>query len=220
VLNLDQNIVHCASLVPLQKKANIVQIQSSNFHAQYMLKHSGCSEFFTYIDYLYSGLLEGDKDVHSYVPRPFVLRVGKRYFTPSFYVNSLGNKQIVNIASKPLNISISFSLETFFVKHGFAFTQHISDNIIKHQIEALNWLDIVKRLYISRNLDTTNEEREVLLFLFNHGTCRVDDLVDPGDRESSMLKEIATLRLLHKHEIKADLDKQRLHFGTTFWTVH
>ena len=212
--------VNSSSLLPLQPKATIRQIQSSNFFAQYMLKHRGCSEFYTYIEFLYAGLLESSPDVEAFVPHPFLIRVGKLLYTPSFYINSGGEKLVVHISDSELPIHIKMPLYRYLKDKHFEFKEVVSKDVLDKKIQALNWLELVRRLHTARDLDTSLEERQVLSFMLNNGKCRMDELIDPYNREGSQLTEIAILRLINLHVIKAEMVEKRLHYGSMLWAQH
>ena len=73
-------LVMADTLAPQQRKTSLAFKKACDFRAQQMLKHPTLSEFHSRAEHLHAGLLEGDPDVISYTPQPFLLRLhGKPY---------------------------------------------------------------------------------------------------------------------------------------------
>lgn len=79
-------LVNADTLEPHQQPTTRQFKIATDFYAQFMLKHPALSEFHSRAEHLFAGLLEGDPTVTSYVPQPFMLRVGKRRYKPDCYV--------------------------------------------------------------------------------------------------------------------------------------
>ena len=210
--------VSAQTLTPQQRPTSKELETAVDFRQQRMLKHPFLSDFHSLAEYLHAGLLEGDPTVTSFVPQPFLLRINGKYYTPDCYFIRKGKQFVVEL--KPdgkFPDAKKIPLEQFLPQHGMTFLVVSNESILKQQLRATNWLEIVRILYSARMLDTESAEREVLQKINNNSSCQLDSIVDPGDRERTYTHEIALLRLLHRGLIRADLDTQTLDYLTEFY---
>jgi len=187
-----------------------------DFRQQYMIKHPFLSDFHSRAEYLYAGLLEGDKTIISYIPQPFRLRVRGRYYTPDNYVVSDSAPRLV-IELKPGGImreDQQVPLTHFIAQYGMRFEVISNESVYERKVEAENWLEIVRILHQARELTTTDAEQDVLETLYQRGPCTLRDIIDPGDRERTYLHEIALFRLMHRGHVAAELTDQPLDYST------
>lgn len=112
--------------------------------------------------------------------------------------------------------SMEVPLTHFFAQHGLRFEVVSSQTVFAREIEAENWLEIVRILYVARAVTTGSAEEEVLSTFHRKGPCTLGDLIDPGDRERTYLQEIALFRLLHQGHLRAELTEHPLDFDTGF----
>jgi hypothetical protein len=192
----------------------IKQKQGCDYYAQYFIKHKACCTFTSRYMLLFAGLFESDINTASFVPRPFTLRIGKSFFTPSFYANQLGRKCIIHIASKPLDKGTSEAITEFFYVNGYTFTQVSSEEVYSKKVLALNWLDIVKRLFVAKTLFVEEEKRSIRHFLYNHPDTPIFEFIDARNRTGTMKDEIALFQLIYEHSVVADLVSSRLNYDT------
>ena len=181
-----------------------------------MLKHPRLSHFHSRAEYLHAGLLEGDPDVISYVPQPFLLRVGARRYTPDCYVVRRGaGREVLEL--KPggqMDAALQDPLTAFFARKGMTFRVVSNESVFEQQQLAENWLLIVNVLHQARWVDTDTMETRVLEQVWQLDRCQLGDLVDAGDRDRTYYQEIALLRLLHRGRLTAPLDSAPLEFNT------
>lgn len=203
-----------ASLTPRQSTMTIKQKQNCDYYAQYFLKHRACAKFTSKYMLLFAGLLESDINTASFVPRPFTLRIGKSFFTPSFYANQLGRKCVIHIASQSLGKDLSEAITEFFYVNGYSFTQISSEEVYSKKVLALNWLDIVKRLYVAKTLFVEEEKCLIRQFLNNYPDTAIFEFIDAGNRTGTMKSEIALCQLIYEHSVVAELDSRRLNYDT------
>jgi hypothetical protein len=195
--------------------------KACDFRQQCMLKHSRLSDFHSLAEHLHAGLLEGDSAVSSYIPQPFRLRVRGIYYTPDCYIVDGNRRRILEInPTGEIPDDRRIPLEQFFKKQKMRFEVVSNQSIYARRIEAENWLEIVRLLYVARDLDTQVAEQTVLEFLYRHTQCEVGDLVDSGDRERTYNQEIALFRLLHRGILRAALTDHHLDYDTAVSLCH
>lgn len=206
--------VRIDALVPVQHRANRQFRIAADVRIQAMLKPPRVSEFHCLAEHLYAGLLEGTPSVTSYVPQPFALRVGKRRYTPDFYVVDGDRRRVVELKPRgEFAEALSAPLAAFFAGQGMRFEVISNDTVFARRVEAQNWLEIVRALYLSRDLDTLAAEASLLARLAA-GPLTFADVVDPGDREATLAEEIGLLRLLHQGRLSAALCDEPLDYST------
>lgn len=207
--------VHADALVPTQHRASRSFRIAADVRIQRMLKHPHISEFHSHAEHLYAGLLEGNPAVTTYVPQPFALRVGKRRYTPDFYVVDGNRRYILELKPRgEFDPALRGPLEAFFASQGLRFEVISNESIIARIVEAQNWLEIVRALYLNRDLDTLAAEAQLLERFTVESPTPLGGIVDPGDRDGTLEQEIALLRLLHKGKLTADLNEAPLDYAT------
>lgn len=207
--------VRVDSLTPMQHRASRQFRIAADVRLQHMLKHPCVSEFHSLAEHLYAGLLEGTPSVTCYVPQPFALQVGKRRYKPDFYVVDGDQRQVLELKPRgEFSQALREPLQAFFAYHGMQFTVVSNETVFARVVEAQNWLDIVRALYLSRDLDTQAAEADVLGQFEGQPSLTVGEFVDPGDREATLSQEIALLRLLHRGQLTAALVERPLDYAT------
>lgn len=209
------NLVRAPSLTPAQQTTRRSFRTATDFRVVKLLKHPYPSEFHSLAEYLHAGLLEGDPDVASFVPQPFLLQIGKERYIPDCYVVRRGQIEVMEL--KPQGVAPEArvaQLTHFFERHRIHFSVVANEAVLEREVEARNWLRIVQTLVRHQALITDALEFEILQRVGARGLTTLGDWVDPGDREASRAKEIAVLRLFHRGELSADLTVHRLDYQT------
>lgn len=209
-------LVKADTLEPHQQKTAPNFKTTCDFRHQCMLKHPFLSDFHCRAEHLHAGLLEGDPAVTSYVPQPFRLRIRRRRYTPDCYVVSDNHPRRVQElrpgGEMPEDQQIP--LTHFLTQYGFQFEVISNESVYEREVEAENWLEIVRILHQTRHLSTTDAEQIVLETLYEKGPCTLGDLIDPGDRERTYFQEIALFRLMHRGLVRAALTERPLDYDT------
>jgi len=209
-------LVKTDSLVPCQQATQRNFKTACQFSQQIMLKHPYTSDFHSLAEHLHAGLLEGDCNVISYVPQPYQLRLrGQRYKPDCYVAMQNGPRRVLEL--KPRGEFIDdkrIPLEHFFAEHGMTFEVVSNESVFDREIEARNWLEILKILHIATTYDTQAAEEMLLELFYQQNEHTVGDIVDSGDRERTYLSEIALFRLLHRGHLKAALSEKWLNYDT------
>lgn len=206
---------HSGELIPRQRQSTRALRTGTDSYIQWMVKHPHLTEFHSRAEWLYAGLLEGNAKVISYVPQPFTLQVGKRRYTPDCYVLEGAERRVVELKPRgEFDEVLRGPLEAFFAIQGMTFDVVSNESVYERAIEAETWLDIVRVLHLNREMNTVVAEYDVLNLITPGQARRFDDLVDPGDRPSSRLREVATLRLLQRGLLKGDFTTKPLNYDT------
>ena len=209
------NQVHTSSLVPQQQSTPISFQRKCDFYQQCFIKHPGRSDFHSRAEHLHAALLEGNPKVTCFVPQPFMTRLNGSRYKPDCYVLEDSMRKVQELKPKGIfDDAKRIPLEQFFSLNGMQFEVVSNESVFEHEIEAENWIDIVRTLYIAKELDTQNEEIFVLDYCNQYSGCAFGDIVDPGDREGTFYKELALLRLLHRGLLHADLTDLPLDYDT------
>lgn len=208
--------VQADTLEPHQQKTAPSLKTACDFRQQCMLKHPFLSDFHCRAEHLHAGLLEGDPAVTSYIPQPFRLRVRGRRYTPDCYVvaDTMPRRirELKPDGAMPEDVQIP--LIHYFAQYGMQFEVISNESVFERAIEAENWLEIVRILYLARDLDTADAEQAVLETLCQKGPCTLGDVIDPGDRARTYWQEIALFRLMHRGHVAGALTARPLDFDT------
>lgn len=207
-------------LIPRQRKTSRGFKISCDFRQQFLIKAPFLCEFHSYAEYLYAGLLEGNTQVISFVPQPFTLRVGKKNYTPDFYVERRGKKPIV-IELKPKKTHVSSDRRdaiNAYIDQSIGGSYRVISNkkVFKHRLRAENWLQICRRLHLGRFLQTEVLEQTLLNEVVNQPMATLGDLFTPGYATKNNVPfelEIATLRCLHQGLFQLNLDAEALNLN-------
>lgn len=211
--------VRADTLEPRQRRATPRLKTSADFRLQHMVKHDHLSEFYSRAEHLHAGLLEGDPHVLHYTPHPFALRIGKRVHTPDCYiVSEAGPRRVVDIRARgELPAGLRPPIEAFLESHRLRFEVVSSESIYEREVEAENWIDIVRALRRGRDFTTDQAEYRLLGRLAGAGSLQLGDVIDRGDRERTYLDELGLLRLLHRGLLQAELAERPLNYDTAVW---
>lgn len=208
--------VSTETLTPCQRYTLPNFKTATDFYQVHLLKHPGLSEFHSFAELLHAGLLEGDPHVINYVPQPFMLWLGKRRYTPDCYVaRDNGPREVLELKPRgEFPEAKRDALTQFLEQHAMVFKVVSNESVYERRLEAENWLEIVRNLYLARDLDTIQAEQQVMEHVRLAGECPFGVLVDTGDRESSYSDEIAVMRLLHHGQLTANLSDRPFDLDT------
>lgn len=212
----DARYVQAATLEPHQQPTARALRTACDFREQRMLKHPYISEFHSVYEHLHAGLCEGRADIVSYTPKPFILYVHQKRYTPDVFVLLReGKPKVIEIKPRgEMDEAKRGTLCAFFALHNMEFCVISNESIAAQRQEAENWLEIVRRLQRAAHVDTAAAELAVLDQLATSPHQTIGDWVDPGAREQSYLTEIALYRLAHRGIIHLRLDQAILHYDT------
>ena len=212
----DAKHVRAQSLTPIQQPTPRSLQVGSDCYMQYMLKHAhGLSVFHSEAELLYAGLLEADPEVASFVPQPFRLRVRGRYYTPDCYLVAGAQRRVVELKPNArMDPHLQRPLAAFFATQGMTFEVISNEWVYERQVLAESWLEIVRRLHVARDEDTTEAELQLRSRLLAQPQLQVSDIVDAGDRDATYLAEVALYRLLHRGVLVANLETDHLNYAT------
>ena len=206
----DTNILN-----PTQQNTPLNFRRSCDFRMQEFIKHPHPSEFHSSSEFYHAALLESDQAVSTFTPQPCQLLInGKRYIPDIFYIKD-HIRYVGEI--KPdgkIDTEKAVLLKQFFLKYAIHFIVITNESIQEKKIEALNWLTIVRHLLNNRNLDTQTAEMAVFDQITVQGGFRMGELVDVGDRESTIYTEAAIYQLLYTGLIKTNLTSRYLDFDS------
>ncbi|WP_138441354.1 hypothetical protein [Marinobacter alexandrii] len=206
--------VRLPSLEPVQHRANRRFRSHCDFWQQRLLKHPHRSEFHSRAEYLHAGLLEGNPAVTAFVPQPFLLQVGRQWYTPDVYVVEDGRRRVVEIKPEGrMDEALQGPVTAFFARHDVAFEVVANERILEQQQAAENWLELVRRLVAAGERDTTVAETQVWEALLRQPQgLTLGALIDGGARERTYTREIALYRLMHRGRVRAPFHDKRLDF--------
>jgi len=182
-----------------------------------MSKIPGIGQFHCRAELLHAALLEGNPAVRSYVPQPLRIRLGSSYYIPDCFVS--GEQESIR-ELKPrgeFDEERHELLKQFFELRSVTFEVISNEMVFEQEQLAKNWLMIMRSLKSGENISTEQSENWVMEKFLYDPTLSLGDIVEPGNRQDSLRKEIATLRLLHRNKIKADLNLNRLDYDTEFY---
>ncbi len=215
--------VHANDLVPHQHSTQLNFKRATDFRVCCFIKHPGLSEFHSLSEYLHAGLLEADPTVTAFVPQPFQLTIRGRRYKPDCYVVRGGERLVLEIKPRgEFADDKRLPLEQFFDLNGMKFKVISNESILDRRQEAENWIDIIHTLHQARSIDTKRAELDVIDMFYQAGEegCRLDEVIEPGDREMTYESEVSVFRLLHRGKIKADLSSCPIDFNTRFTLCH
>ncbi|MED5530711.1 MAG: hypothetical protein VYA99_10200 [Pseudomonadota bacterium] len=89
----------------------------------------------------------------------------------------------------------------------------ISNNeVYQHDVLALNWLRICRRLHLGRHLDTQPQEIDIMVAALSHSSNTIWDLIKPHHPNGAFEREVALWRRAHKGDLKLHLTHEALHY--------
>lgn len=181
------------------------------------IKHPEPSECHSYPEYLHLGLLEGDSSVDCFVPQAFLLWVGGSRYKPDGWFRQRGRQIVFELrpgGEMPDNMRIP--LQAHFLLYGMEFRVISNESVLAREIEALNWIEIVKTLQLAREIETQALEQDIYAQVCAQPSTpsTLGDWVDARDREGSFYHEVAVFRLLHRGMLVAGIKEKALGWDT------
>lgn len=213
--------VSADSLSPRQHRASRELRIAKNYWMAPSLKHPGntVSEYHSYSEYLNAGLAEGNPLLTVFIPQPFRMRYRGKPYTPDALEIVSGKRFVVEL--KPcgeMDAGKRAALTAFFKLHNHDFIVRSNESVLEREWEALNWHTIVQVLTLHAALATDEAERHLLQNWPAGGISSLSDWVDQGDREGTLMNEIALFRLAHRGWIIPRFSDSPLSYTTEFHT--
>jgi hypothetical protein len=203
------------NLRPEQQPTPISLRRSTNYVVQRLLKHPECCRFHSLAELYFAALLEAQVDVTYFCPQPYEMWIKGNRYIPDIYFVKKGMAHVVEIrASGKFSEEKRQLLETYFRYHQMSFEVVANESILEREIEAQNWLFIVRNLLGGEDIDTETDEYRLIERLQLEGELELDDIVDPGDRQTTQYMELATYRLLYRQIVKTNLETDFLSYGS------
>lgn len=202
-------------LVPCQQSTKLAFQKKCDFHLQQFIKHPLISEFHSYAEKLHACLLEATPSVSCFVPQPTkLIRAGKRY-TPDCYYCEDGIDIYVEIKPEARMEEFDESFwSSYFQFKGAQFRLISNESIFAQETLALNWLGITKTLLDHQHLDTQSLEYDLLDRLVVSPSMTLEHIVNSGDRNASLVFEVALFRLAHLGHVMIQCDRAPLNWNT------
>ncbi|MCG7979574.1 MAG: hypothetical protein N0E58_15770 [Candidatus Thiodiazotropha endolucinida] len=174
-----------------------------------MIKYKGVANFHSLAEYYHAALLEGDPLVKAYVPQPFCLGYGKKTYIPDIYYERDDKRYVGELKPRAeFDEALHQALDNFFRPRGINFVVIDNECVYERAIAAQNWLTVVRWLLTYPDIDTEQARLSVLQQVLEAGELAYGQIVDLGDRTSSLAQECAVHQLLHAGELTTDFEEQ------------
>ncbi len=201
--------------VPQQQPTRLGLRKSTDYYEQACIKHPYTSSFHCRAELYHAMLLEADSSVASYVPQPFLFRIGKRRYTPDCYLVE-GHRRIIRELKPGGDFEPEWRkhFEDYLRLNRIEFEVVSNETVFEKEILAENWLTIVRAL--ARGKDVNTEQRELAIIQEEMPAAGIDFGFFIKSRTSAEIEinEISLFRLLHRGLLKADLAHYPLSFDT------
>lgn len=197
-------LVQAHSLIPAEVPTPLKLLRQADCYQQYGVKYPQRGTFHSYAELLHFALCEGDPAVASFTPQPFRVRLQGRPYVPDAHLVLHGERVVRELKPRgELDDKIRRPLEVFFRFHQMRYEVISNESILEREIEALNWLHVVRALCSATDVRTDAEERDLLGFFLTEEAGELGDLLDPSNRRANYTLEIAVYRLLHRGHLRA-----------------
>jgi hypothetical protein len=205
-------------LVPAQLPTPRSIKMSNNFFAMQTMKHcEAVSEFHSRSELYFGALLESDVAVQCYVPQPFriTLPSGRKY-QPDFWVKRITGQEIVYEVTTPARRPGRpvKAATRYLESYGMMYRLVETPAIFQRELEAENWLAIIRRLTGFRELELAELMRRILTLVQHLGATPLGYLVEHFEQQRSDEVLVAAYRLLHEGRLGADLETQPISLQT------
>jgi hypothetical protein len=208
--------VSARSLIPAEIPTPLKLLRQADCYQQIGVKYPQRGTFHSYAELLHFALNEGDRKVTTIIPQPFYLRVGSKPYIPDAYLVRAGQRLVIELKPRgEFDAALRLPLETFFQFRGMRFDVLSNESVLEREIEALNWLHVVRTLCTAKDLQTDAAECDLWQY-FLAQDCRVmlGDILDPGDRLNGFVREVALYRMLHRGQLQPRWQHARLGLDT------
>lgn len=209
--------VRLDSLLPAEVPTPIDLLRQADCYEQCGVKYPLRGTFHSYAELLHFALCEGDPLVTTFIPQPYRMRIDGKPYIPDAYLVRGGERIVVEL--KPhgeFDDAKRVPLEAFFRFHGMRFVVVSNDSMLAREIEALNWLEVVRTLASAVDIDTSRAELELWQTFADEPHWALGDLLDAGDRQQGFVRELALWRLLHRGKLRAHWELDCLSPDTVF----
>ncbi len=208
--------------VPIQQTKTAMKLKvAADVYLQMFMKFKAVGIFHSYFELLYAALLESDPEIECFTPQPIQIKIkGKRYIPDfhfiknnvSFIAELKPNGEFDNEKQSICEEVFSSMEMQFFVVN--------NDDVLREQIKAINWLQIVKVNLSSTIENTKNQELKLMSDIACGKVSSFGDVIDVGNRLDTKLEEIALYRLIYKNQLSADLEKDLINLETGVSICH
>jgi hypothetical protein len=212
---LDVSIGSSGDLIPRQQATSIKTLRSADCYLQFFLKFAQLATFHSFAEYLFSAILESDPRVHSFVPQPYLLQVGRRRYTPDIFYIKSGVKYVAELKPRgEFSDSLKRPLTEFFKFHGIEFQVISSESVLQRDLFAQSWIQIIQTLVSAKYEDSRNTELDIYDSLIRKGSMAIGSIVDTGDRIQNRLQEIGLYRLAHSGKVDIKIEDSLIDMDT------
>ncbi|MFT3930976.1 MAG: hypothetical protein QM709_11855 [Spongiibacteraceae bacterium] len=207
--------ITAVSLIPAEVPTSRKILRQADCYQQRGIKYPHRGTFHSYAELLHFALCEGDALVTAFIPQPFKLRVCGRIYIPDAYVVRGGERIVIELKPRgEFDPALQRQLEAFFQFHRMRFEVVSNESVLEREIEALNWLHIVRTLCAATELMTDPVEHDLWRRFLTEHSIAFSDLLDPNNRRDDFTDEVALYRLLHRGQLRPHWHRSRLGFNT------
>jgi hypothetical protein len=208
-------------ITPFQQPSTRAIRTSVDCFLQQMLKFPDVAVFYSYAEYLYAGLCEGSLEVTTFFPKPFRLMYQGKPYVPDAYIAHNDQRIVIELTPKgEFDEAKKTAMVTFFGQYNMQFEVLSYKDQLLREVEALNWWILVRELLRGQYMDTTYEEQRIMNVWPSNTVLPLNEFIDPGDRETSHLTELALFRLTYRGSLQADFKRHTLDYSTEFRPCH
>lgn len=199
------------TLVPTEIPTPRKLLRQADCYQQIGVKYPQRGTYHSYAEFLHFALCEGDADVTTFVPQPFRLRIGNRPYIPDAYLVRDGERIVVELKPRgEFDSAKHAALTAFFHHHRWQFSVISNESVLEREIEAMNWLHVVRTLCSASAMTSAAEERGLLQRFLTQDRWEFGALLDHDDRSRCFTQEVALYRLLHRGQLQAQWQHSRL----------
>lgn len=201
---------------PVQQIRTAMKLKvATDAYFQMFEKYNQVGIFHSYSELLFAALLESDQKVSDFTPQPMQVRIkGKRYI-PDFHYIKNDKSFIAELKPRGVfNEEKKAICEEVFELQDMKFEVINNDDVLKQEVKALNWLQIVRVILTSKIEDTVNQEHKLMSDVVCGSVSKFGDVIDTGNRMATKLEEIALYRLIYTNRLHAEIDKHLINLDT------
>lgn len=178
---------------------------SADTYIQKFIKHPHVSIFHSYPEYIHAALLESDKEVSTFVPQPLLFRVGRRPYIPDCFYTKAGKRFLVEIKPRgEFDESMRRPLTDFCKLQGVTFSVLSNESLLEQEVKAINWLYIIQVLLLTKEIETSGEEKTIWNKLLADHEKELGDIVLMTGTEKDFRHQVALFRLAHRGVLQFD----------------
>lgn len=194
-------------LRPRQQTTPIKLKRGIDYSSQRMLKCPERCHFHSLAELYNAALLEGDPGTEYFCPQPFLMYVNGKRYIPDMYALTNGQRYVQEIRAKgKISDRLRIPLEAYFHSRRMEYIVISNDSVYAREIEAQNWLSIVRHLLTRQTIDTDAAESNLIKTLQTSENIALGDIIDAGNRSATELTELAAYRILYRGIARTDLE--------------